>query len=55
MLSNPGGQNVKASEAEAALQTFKYDGEKKAWNWKKYVSHHAKYHIIPKNLMEYRY
>ena len=30
-----------------------YDGEKKAWNWEKYVARHVKYHIILGNLMEY--
>ena len=32
-----------------------HDREKKAWNWKKYVAHHVKYHIILGNLMEYGY
>ena len=30
-------------------------GEKKAWNWKKYVAQHVKYNIILRNLMEYGY
>ena len=38
-----------------ALQTSKYDGEKKAWNWEKYVAWHVKYHIILGNLMECGY
>ena len=32
-----------------------YDGEKKAWNWEKYVACHVKCHIILGNLMEYGY
>ena len=47
--------NVTASEGEMALQTSTYDGEKRAWNWKKYVARHLKYHTIIRNLMEYGY
>ena len=47
--------NATASEAEMALQMSMYDGEKRAWNWEKYVAHHVKYHIILMNLMEYGY
>ena len=47
--------NVTASEAEMMLQMSAYDGEKKAWNWEKYVAHHVKYHFILENLMEYGY
>ena len=38
-----------------ALQMLTYNGEKKAWNWEKYVAQHVKYHIILGNLMEYGY
>ena len=38
-----------------ALHMPTYNGEKKAWNWEKYVAHHVKYHIILTNLMEYGY
>ena len=44
-----------ASEAEADFWTLTYDGEKKAWNWEKYVSCHVKYYIILENLKEYGY
>ena len=47
--------NATASEAEMVLQMSMYYGEKKAWNWEKYVSYHVKYHIILGNLMEYGY
>ena len=47
--------NGTVSEAEMALQTSTYNGEKKAWNWEKYVARHVKYHIIQGNLMEYGY
>ena len=47
--------NMTASEAEMALQVSTYDGKKRAWNWKKYVACHVKYHIILTNLMGYRY
>ena len=30
--------NVTASETEIALQTSTYDGENRAWNWKKYIA-----------------
>ena len=32
-----------------------YDGDKRAWNWEKYIAHHVKYHIILGNLMDYGY
>ena len=51
----PSHVNATASEAKVALQTFTYDGEKKAWNWEKYVAQHVKYHIILVNLTEYGY
>ena len=38
-----------------ALQMLTCDGEKKTWNWEKYVAWHVKYHIILGNLMEYGY
>ena len=44
-----------ASEAEMGLQTTVYDGEKRAWNWEKYVAHHVKYHIDLGNLIEFGY
>ena len=44
-----------ASEAKMALQMSMYDGEKKAWNWEKYVAHNVQYHIILRNLIEYGY
>ena len=51
----PNHDNVTASEAEMSLQTSTYDGEKRAWNWEKYVAHHGKYHVILTSLMEYGY
>ena len=36
-----------------ALQMSTYNGEKKAWNWEKYIARHVKYHIIIRNLMKY--
>ena len=45
--------NATASEAVMALQMSTYNGEKKAWNWEKYVAQHVKYHIILRNFMEY--
>ena len=51
----PNHFNATASAAEMALQTSTYDGEKRAWNWEKYVACHVMYHIILTNLMEYRY
>ena len=47
--------NATVSEAEMALQTSTYDGEKRAWNWEKYVARYVKYHIILGDLMEYGY
>ena len=49
MLSTPWlGHNyviVTESEAKAGFQTLTCNFEVKAWNWKKHVSHHAKYHL----------
>ena len=47
--------NMTASEAEMALQMLTYNGEKKSWNWEKYVARHVKYHIMLENVMEYGY
>ena len=30
-----------------------YDGDKRAWNWEKYIARNVKYHIILGNLMKY--
>ena len=38
-----------------ALQMSMYDGEKRAWNWEKYVACQVKYNIILANLMKYCY
>ena len=43
------------SEAEMAIQMSTYNGEKKAWNWEKYVARHVNYLIILGNLMKQRY
>ena len=32
-----------------------YDGQKRAWNWGKYIACHVKYHIILGNLIENGY
>ena len=39
----PTHKNKTASEAELMLQMLMYDGEKKAWNWGKYVAQHVMY------------
>ena len=51
MLSIPGGW----AQTMLMQQHQKLDEEKKAWNWKKYVAQHVKYHNILGNLMEYGY
>ena len=41
-----------ATEAENVFQTSIYDGERKWWNWEKYISNHVKHHVAlvnPKN------
>ena len=59
MLSIRGGltqtmptDSIRSQDGAADI---KYDGEKKAWNWEKYVAWHVKYYIILGNLMEYGY
>ena len=42
---SPNHVNATASEAEMALQTSMYDGEKRAWNWEKNVARYVNYHI----------
>ena len=42
----PNHVNATASEAEMALQMSTYVGEKRAWNWEKYVACNVKHHII---------
>ena len=54
-MAGPKHVNGTASEAKMALQMSTYNGEKKAWNWAKYVTQHVKNHIILGNLMEYGY
>ena len=39
----PNHANATASEAEMSLQMSTYSGEKKAWNWEKYVACNVKY------------
>ena len=34
----PNHVNMTAAEAELAIQVLTYIGEKKAWNWEKYVA-----------------
>ena len=51
----PNHVNTTASEANLMSQMSMYDGEKKAWNWKKYVAQHVKYHIILGNHIESGY
>eukprot|EP00934_Nitzschia_sp_Nitz4_P001810 Nitzschia sp. Nitz4//scaffold191_size41780//52//5493//NITZ4_007461-RA/size41780-processed-gene-0.69-mRNA-1//1//CDS//3329540163//1810//frame0 len=44
-----------AAKAEAKLQTLTYDGEKKRWNWEKYVSSHLEQHQILEGLEPFGY
>ena len=54
-MVRPNHINVTALEDKLILQMFMYDGEKKAWNWEKYVAQHVEYHNALGNLMEYGY
>ena len=41
------------TEAERKLQTSCYDGERKGWDWDKYVALHKEQHVIMENLTDY--
>ena len=45
----------KATEAERKLQNSHYDGERKTWDWDKYVAFHREQHTIMENLTDYGY
>ena len=49
-----GPNHVNATASEAMVMSTN-DGEKKAWNWERYVAQHLKYLIILRNFMEYGY
>ena len=51
----PNNVSTMASEEKAVLQNSIYDVKKKIWNWKKYAPCHVKYHILLKNLKEYKF
>ena len=44
-----------AAEAERKLQTSHYDGEKKGWDWDKYITLHKEQHAIMEILTDYGY
>ena len=44
-----------AAEAERKLQTSHYDGEKKGWDWDKYITLHKEQHAIMESLTDYGY
>ena len=43
-----------AAEAERKLQSSHYDGEKKGWEWDKYVTLHKEQHTIMESLTDYQ-
>ena len=44
-----------ATDAEGKLQNAHYDGERKTWDWYKYVALHKKQHTIMESLTDYGY
>ena len=44
-----------ATEAERKLQTSHYDGDRKTWDWGKYVALPKKQHAIMEGLTDYGY
>ena len=41
------------TEAERKLQSSHYDGERKVWDWDKYVALHKEQHAIMESLTDY--
>eukprot|EP00934_Nitzschia_sp_Nitz4_P008127 Nitzschia sp. Nitz4//scaffold260_size33533//228//6137//NITZ4_007876-RA/size33533-snap-gene-0.41-mRNA-1//-1//CDS//3329544674//8117//frame0 len=48
-------RDTMADKAEAKLASLTYDGEKKRWNWEKFVSSHLEQHQILEGLEKYGY
>ena len=44
-----------AAEAKRKLQNSHYDGERKTWDWDKYVALHKEQHAIVESLTDYGY
>ena len=44
-----------ATDAERKLQNSQYDGEKKGWDWDKYVAIHKEEHTMIKSLVHNGY
>ena len=44
-----------AADAEGKLQNSHYDGERKTWDWDKYVVLHKEQHAIIESLIDYGY
>ena len=44
-----------AIDAEGKLQNSHYDGERKSWDWDKYVALHKEQHAIMESLTDYGY
>ena len=44
-----------ATEAERKLQDSHYGGERKSWDWDKYVALHKEQHAIMESLTDYGY
>ena len=51
----PSNVDIMANDAERKLATANYVGEKRRWNFEKYVSLHKDQHTVLKGLMEYGY
>ena len=45
----------RAADAEGKLQNFHYNGERKIWDWEKYVALHKERHTIMESLTDYGY
>ena len=52
---NPDHVVRQAADAERKLQTSHYDGERKWWDWDKYVTLHKEQHVIMESLTDYCY
>ena len=52
---SPDHVTMQATEAERKLQNSHYDGEKKSWDWDKYVAIHKEQHTIIESLVDNGY
>ena len=51
----PNHMAMQTTDVERKLQNSQYDGERKGWDWDKYVALHKEQHAIMESLTDYGY